>query len=232
MEKTLDIIITGASGGIGTNLVDFFSSKGYNVFAMYNKHKPEFSNEITTFQADLTDYTQVKSAIKAYFSKKPSLDVLINSHAASYDAFISSMGSEKFMEVINTNLTGTFNIVKEVLPYMQKQGYGNIINIGSIVGETGGLGCSAYSASKAAIHNFTKSIARENARYNIISNTLELGYFNVGLGLRIPKNVREKIELSVPLKKFGEVDQILHAVNFLVENPYMTGSELKLTGGL
>jgi len=231
MEKK-SIFITGASGGIGKHIVEFFESKDYNVFALYNNHKPDFSEKVEIYKTDLTSPSQVNSAVTEYFKNHDTLDVLIMSHALSKDGFITDVDAQDFRKVIDVNLIGSFNIVKEILPYMQKQNYGNIINIGSIVGETGGVGCSAYSASKAATHNLTQSIAKENSRYNIFANTLELGYINEGLGLRLPENVKSKIEHSIPLKKSGEITDVLEAIDFLTKTKYMTGSKLNLTGGL
>ena len=141
---------------------------------------------------------------------------------------------EDFENVIDVNLVGTFNITKNVIPYMMKQKYGKIINISSVVGVSGNAGQANYAASKAGIIGFTKSVAKELASRNILANCVAPGFIKTDMTDVLSDSVKESINSQIPLKKMGTAEEVANAVYFLgnEENTYITGQVLNVDGGM
>jgi 3-oxoacyl-[acyl-carrier protein] reductase len=208
------VLITGAKGGIGSLLASAFEARGYEV------HAP--GRECAVHQPwAIENYLSLSGLVK--------VDVLVNNAAITKDALISKMGDDEWGEVLRTNLTGAFNMIRAVIPKMKG---GNIVNVGSVVGERGAFGCANYAAAKAGLVGLTKSAAIECARSGTCVNLLSLGYFDAGMGSRLPPKIREAIEQTIPFKKFGDPQEAVNAALFLAEVRYMTGATLSVTGGL
>lgn len=227
------VLITGASGGIGQAIVSAFLKEGAKTGSVFFRNDPKISNESNiSLWADLRNMESAKEAVNRFIGAFGHIDILINGAAITANNFADKMSLEEWQSVLDSSLTSAFTITSCVLPHMKSRQSGRIINVGSIVGELGAIGCSGYVASKAALAGWTRALALENARHNILVNTLTLGYFNAGLGNTLTGKIREKITASIPLGKFGETDEIVRAIFYLSEVEYMTGASLKISGGM
>jgi acetoacetyl-CoA reductase/3-oxoacyl-[acyl-carrier protein] reductase len=222
-------IIIGASSGIGKYIFEYFSllSSGgiSNTVGTYNKNKVDKLSYV-----DVTNEQNIRKFI-AYIQLNPHI-ILINCAGINYNSFAHKTDLQKWKEVVDVNLIGLFNVIKEFLPIMRQNKYGRIINLSSVVPQIGVMGTSSYSASKSALWGMTKTIAKENAELGITINNLNLGYFDVGMTYNIPENIRENIKQTIPMKKFGHPDNILNAIHFLIHSDYITGTSIDINGGL
>ena len=139
---------------------------------------------------------------------------------------------DDWAQVINVNLNGTYYLIRSVLPIMREQNYGRIINLSSIVAQTGVMGTSAYAASKAGLNGMIKSIALENAQKGVTINNINLGYFKVGMINTVPVEMQEQIKSKIAVKEFGDPSNILNTINYIRESSYLNGACLDLNGGL
>ncbi|MGH2574986.1 MAG: SDR family oxidoreductase, partial [Ignavibacteria bacterium] len=144
------------------------------------------------------------------------------------------LGLDEWNRVLAVNLTGPFLCIKHSLPLMRKNNWGRIINISSVVAQTGVPGTSAYSASKAGIFGLTKSISKEVANKNITVNTIALGYFNEGMIAQVPEELKMQIKSAIPKSDFGDPIDIVNCIHFLIEDTssYVTGQTININGGL
>jgi len=225
------ILITGASRGIGKYLFEQFQESNEIVLGTYNSTYPG-KDKIRSFtKVDISDYSAVSNWIEEIKSKITKL-TLINCAGNNYNSFAHKANIDKWRQVINVNLVGTFNVIRSVLPIMREQEYGRIINFSSIVAQKGVPGTSAYAASKAALWGMTKSIAAENARKGITINNLNLGYFNIGMITEVPEEILTDIIKTIPSQKLGIPENIFNAVNFLINSDYANGTSIDINAGL
>ena len=225
------IIITGASRGIGSYLFNEFRLKGETVFGTYNSTTPNSEQLEYMAKVNIANSSNVKTwidSIKHSFEKT----VLINCAGITYNSFAHKADLESWSNVITTNLIGTFNVIREVLPVMREKGYGRIINMSSVVAQTFVPGTSAYAASKSGLWGLTKSIAAENAKKGITINNLNLGYFNLGMINDVPKEYQSKSKEKILAENFGEPENILSSVKYLINNDYINGTSIDVNGGL
>jgi 3-oxoacyl-[acyl-carrier protein] reductase len=185
-------------------------------------------------QADVTQAVQVESMVRTVVDRFGRVDVLVNNAGVSRDAMSWKLGEDQWAEVLGVNLTGAFLCAKAVLPVMREQQWGRIINISSVVAQTGMPGTVAYAASKAGLVGMTKTLARETAHKGITVNCLALGYFRVGLIASLSPEVRDEILSQIPVGRLGEPEELVHAVRFLCDEraAYITGQVLNINGGL
>jgi len=224
------IIITGASGGIG-NFLSHELIKGDNVIGTYNKHKPKIKNNKIIFEkVDLLDSAQIQKFIKKYQKKFKDLK-LINCAAHKEDQLLVNTNLDKWNETINTNLTGSFLITKEILKLMVKNNFGRIFFLSSSEALKGAPGTSSYTASKAGIIGLSKVVSNEYAKFNITSNVLNLGAFDTGLYKKLNANIKKQILLSIPSKKLGTLKNISQCINFLIKSEFVNGSVIDINGG-
>lgn len=226
--RDLMIIVTGASGGIGQYILNYFIEKHWDVIGIYNKTNPvrHINNYI---QLDLTD----ESAIKKFAaSAKLSKIVLVNAAGVTFSAIAHKQSIQEFRNTFEVNSIGTFSLIKYLLPLMRNENFGRIINISSVVPQIGAPGNVAYAASKSALWGMSKVIAMENAEKGITSNCLNLGYCSLGMVDTIPADVLKKIIESIPQKKLCDPSNITNAIEFLIDSDYVTGSEIDINGGL
>jgi NAD(P)-dependent dehydrogenase (short-subunit alcohol dehydrogenase family) len=224
------IIITGITGGIGNYLFNSFIKSGERVIGTYHLNKPEGEQYAACVQLDITDNQQVESFAKTIVPEK---DItLINCAGISYNAFAHKADISEWTQVINVNLNGTFFLIRAILPIMRKENSGKIINLSSVVSQTGVSGTSAYAASKAGLNGMIKSIALENAQNNITINNINLGYFKVGMINTVPSEIQEKIKSKIAFNEFGDPVNILNTIQYIRQTHYLTGSSIDLNGGL
>jgi NAD(P)-dependent dehydrogenase (short-subunit alcohol dehydrogenase family) len=224
------VIITGITGGIGNFLFHQFSATGEQVAGTYHLSKPEGKLFEHTHALDITDFSQTEQFIQSL--KGAQQITLVNCAGVSANAFAHKSDPGEWAQVVNVNLTGTYNMIRAALPVMREQNFGRIINLSSIVAQTGVMGTSAYAASKAGLNGMIKSIALENAQKGITINNINLGYFSVGMINTVPKEVQDKIKEKIAVKEFGDPQNIFSTIQYIRNTPYLNGSCLDLNGGL
>lgn len=224
-------IITGVSGSIGSLLFEHYSESGEPTFGTYNRNIPDLGSEDKIFQVDISDYGQVHDFVMQIESELEHI-CLINCASMVYDSFAHKSDPARWKEVIDTNLTGTYHLIRILLPYMRKNNFGRIVNLSSVVAQIGAIGTTAYAASKAGLWGLTKSLAVENAKKNILINSLNLGYMDTGMTDRIPEDLQAGIRGKIPLGEFGSSREIIQAIDYLVASDYVTGTSIDINGGL
>jgi NAD(P)-dependent dehydrogenase (short-subunit alcohol dehydrogenase family) len=225
------ILITGITGGIGNFLFHKFKAANEPVIGTFYLNKPQGDIYKNTFQLNITDYNQVEQFINSIKSELKDI-TLINCAGVSNNSFTHKADVKEWTEVINVNLTGTFHLIRATLPVMREQNFGRIINLSSIVAQSGVIGTSAYAASKAGLNGMIKSVALGNAQKGITINNINLGYFNVGMINTVPQEIQEKIKSKIAYNSFGEPENIFNTVQYIRQTPYLTGSCIDLNGGL
>ncbi len=224
------IIITGASRGIGKYLLHTFIQNESNIIGIYHETKPEkYLNKY--YKADVVSYLQIESLFKGLIERLEGIN-LINCAGITYNAFMHKSDPDIWRKVIETNLIGTFNVIRVLLPIMRKQKYGRIINFSSVVGLKPTPGVSAYAASKAALWGLTKSVASENATLNVTINNINLGYSELGMIGSVPEQFKNNIISQIPTGRLCTPQNIFNTVNYLINTSYITGTSIDLNGGL
>lgn len=186
------------------------------------------------FTIDMADEESIKSGAKAALGKLGSIDILVNNAGMTKDTLLLRMKRADWDAVIATNLTGTFLLTQALVSSMLKARWGRIINISSVVGETGQAGQANYAASKAGLIGFTKSLARELASRGITSNAVAPGYIETAMTAVLDETQREAMLAQIPLARAGADQDIANAVRFLAsdEAAYITGHVLDVNGGM
>ncbi len=227
----MKILIAGASGGIGKFLAEKFCNKGFQVYGTYNSHPPMKDLAYKMTKVDVNKESDIESWINNVANSSDRL-CLIYSAGINYNCFSHKAEMNKWIEVIKVNLIGAQFVLKHILHIMRKNKFGRIILFSSVVPQIGVAGTSAYSASKAGLWGLCKAVASENATYGITINTINLGYFNIGMIKDVPPEYLDKIVDTIPMKKLGYPENILRTVEYLIANDYITGSQINLNGGL
>ena len=238
--KNKNIIITGATGGIGNSIIKRLSESGANIMASGTKLeklellKSKFKN-IKTLDFDISKSEKIEDFIeKATMELGGKLDCLINNAGITQDNLAIRMNLDEWKKVIDTNLTSTFLMSKFAIKKMLKNKFGKIINITSVVGHTGNLGQSNYTASKAGIIAMSKSLAIEYAKKNININCISPGFIKTAMTDKLDEKFKEIIFSKIPSARLGEPEDIANAVLFLASNQsdYINGETLHVNGGM
>ena len=244
MEDRKVVLITGGTRGIGKSVAERFAKEGYNLVLNYvsentdiesikNNFK-EYGNEVLILKADVSKFDECENLVKETISKFGKIDVLVNNAGITKDGLIAMMKEEAFDRVIDINLKGTFNMTRNVVPYMMKKRCGNIVNISSVAGVAGNAGQSNYAASKAGIIGFTKSLAKELSARNIRVNAVAPGFIDTDMTSVLTDKVKENIYAQIPLKRMGDTKEVANVVYFLSndESSYITGQVINVDGGM
>jgi 3-oxoacyl-[acyl-carrier protein] reductase len=237
-------IVTGGSRGIGRAIVRELSSRGTNVAFSFTKNR-EMADElvgelqhsdrrVVGYQADVTDFAAAEEMVKTVKSELGSIDYLVNNAGITRDKLIMMMSQEDWDAVIDTNLSGVFNVTKHAVSVMVRQRRGAILNIASISGVVGMAGQTNYSASKAGIIGFTKALAKEVGRRNITVNALALGLIETDMTASLPEEYKQKMLDQIPLGRYGSVEEVARVAAFLLSDDarYITGQVIQADGGL
>jgi NAD(P)-dependent dehydrogenase (short-subunit alcohol dehydrogenase family) len=225
------IIITGASRGVGNYLLNSYLQESESqVIGTYCNSKPTVNTEVFE-KIDVTNMDEINDFIQRRASDLKDI-TLINCAGISYNAFTHKSDPDKWKRVVETNLFGTYNFIRALLPLMREQKFGRIINFSSVVAIKPTPGVSAYAASKSALWGLSKSIAIENAIFNISVNNINLGYSELGMIETVPEEFKKQIVAQIPAGILCEPKDILSTVNYLRSTRYITGSSIDLTGGL
>ena len=237
--KNKKVIITGATGGIGKSLVKKFLDSGSTVLATGTKEeklnslKKEFNNlEVEKF--NLSDHKNIEEFIETGSNKLGGLDILINNAGITLDSLTIRLTEENWKKVLDINLTSTFLMCKFAIKKMIKNKSGKIINITSIVGHTGNFGQANYSASKAGIVAFSKSLALEYAKKNININCVSPGFIKTEMTDKIPEEIKKMLISKIPSGDLGTGEDVSNCVAFLASDManYINGETIHVNGGM
>jgi len=239
MKKTRTAFVTGGSKGIGRAVVEKLASSLKHVAFTYNSDLAgaelvahSFKN-VSFYQCDLRDRDQIAEVTQAVNDKLGRVDILVNNAACDIDAIFSKMTQQAWDDVIDVNLRALYDLTISFVVPMSENGWGRIINLTSIAGFTGAFGKSNYSASKAGVIGFTKSLALELAAKGVTVNAIAPGAIETDMLLRIPEKYRTQIMENIPAKRFGQPEEVADLVEFLVGDraSYITGQSIHINGG-
>lgn len=237
-------LVTGGIGGLGTAIARTLDNH-YHVYANYlpaleaqakrwqaEQHKAGFKIDIIA--ADVSDTTSCDTMATELLDKHDCIDVLVNNAGITRDATLKNMDAKAWQAVIDTNLSSLFYVTKPLLNAMVAKGFGRIVNISSVNAQRGQFGQTNYSAAKAGVHGFTKSLAHEVAAKGVTVNTVSPGFIDTEMVSAIPDEQRANIIAAIPVGRVGNASDIARAVEFLVadEASYITGTELSVNGGI
>lgn len=237
-------LITGATRGIGKAIAIRLANAGFDIALNYRKENDDLTNtkleiekagvDCLPVQGDISSFEDCERIAKEIFDKFGKIDVLVNNAGITKDMLLMRMKPEDFSSVVDVNLIGTFNMTRNVVPYMVKARSGKIVNISSVVGIEGNAGQANYAASKAGIIGFTKSLARELGSRNILVNAVAPGFIETDMTAVLSDSVRDEIAKKISLRRMGSAEDVAGVVEFLCgeASSYVTGIVIPVTGGL
>jgi NAD(P)-dependent dehydrogenase (short-subunit alcohol dehydrogenase family) len=211
------IIVFGGTGGLGIKLIPFLEKK-YEVVSIGSK------------DVDVTSFTSVKN-----FFDSNEYDIVLNLSGKKYDVFLSKINEtdqEEIEKMIDVNIKGNINIISTCLPKMIEKKYGRIISISSIFSELNVPKNSIYCASKAFVDRLVSSANKENIKYGVTCNTIQLGYWDGGMCYKVEEKYQEMAKEKIGLKRWGTIKELYNTIDFIIENEYVCGTNLKIDGGL
>jgi acetoacetyl-CoA reductase len=240
-EKKI-VLITGATGGLGTAMCKKLYDDGYIVVANYRneeKAKEWQANlkkegyDIAIYYADVADFDSCGKMIQQIADDIGHVGVLVNNAGITKDGAFRKMSYENWKAVISTNLDSVFNCTRHVINYMIENGFGRIINISSVNGQRGQFGQSNYSAAKAGMHGFTKTLAMEVANKGVTVNTISPGYIGTDMVMAVKEEIRNQIIAQIPVGRLGGTEEVAYLVSFLASEhaSFITGANLSINGG-
>ena len=235
-----NVFITGSSRGIGLAIAHKFASLGANVVLnsrgeiseeLLAEFKP-YGVKVLAISGDVSDFADAKRMVDQAIEELGSVDVLVNNAGITQDTLMLKMTEEDFEKVLKVNLTGAFNMTQSVLKPMIKAREGAIINMSSVVGLMGNIGQANYAASKAGLIGFTKSVAREVANRNVRVNAIAPGMIESDMTAVLSDKVKDAMLVQIPMKQFGQAEQVAEVTAFLASQDYLTGQVIAIDGGL
>lgn len=240
MLKGKTAVITGAAKGIGRATAIRFAKEGCNIVLNYRSNVSDeliaeiegYGVECMPFKADVSKFDEAEMLIKEAKKKFGSVDVLVNNAGITRDMLIMRMSENEFDSVISTNLKGAFNTIRFASNIMLKQRTGAIINMSSVVGLIGNAGQANYAASKAGVIGLTKATAKELAARGVTCNAIAPGFIETDMTEVLSDEVKNQMLASIPLKRFGNADEVAEVCVFLAKNRYITGQVINVDGGM
>ena len=238
--KNINIILTGATGGLGSSILEILNNVNANIIASgtnvikLEKLKEKF-NKVEFKKFDISNHSEIEKFIEEcndFFENK--IDVLINNAGITSDNLAIRMKDEEWNKVININLTSSFLLSKYAIKKMLKNKRGKIINITSVVGHTGNIGQSNYAASKSGLIGMSKSLAQEYGKKNININCISPGFIKSEMTDKISEDYKQILQSKISLERFGLPEDVANAVVFLSSNlsNYITGETIHVNGGM
>lgn len=235
------IVVTGGSKGIGAAIVRLLANEGYKVVLNYNQSKEAAENierelknqgkEIDIFKADVSKREEARDLIKFAIEKYKKVDVLINNAGIAQEKLFTEITDEDWNKMIQTNLNSVFYCTQEAVPYMIARQEGNIINISSIWGVTGGSCEVHYSVAKAGIDGMTKALAKELGPSHIRVNSIAPGAIDTDMNKNVTEEEWEELKQDIPLERIGRTIDIAKCAKWLIEDEYTTGQVISINGG-
>ena len=237
--KNKKIIITGATGGIGGSLIKKFISLNGDVLGTGTKNEKlnlleKEHSGLKVKKFDISNHSKIEEFIENASNELGGLDILVNNAGVNVDNLSLRMKDDEWKKVIDVNLTSTFLLSKYAIKKMLKNKFGRIVNITSIVGHSGNLGQSNYSASKAGIIGMSKSLAIEYAKKNITVNCVSPGFIVSDMTNNLPEKVKDQLTSRIPMARLGNGDDVSNCVAFLSSETtsYVTGETIHVNGGM
>lgn len=231
-------VVTGGTRGIGEAISLRLDRAGYQVVATYCSNDEAASafhkqTHIPVYSFDVSNFDDCSDGVERIRREVGEIEVLVNNAGIVRDATMHKMDITQWEQVLRTNLTSCFNMSRNVIEGMRDRKFGRIINISSVNGQMGQYGQTNYSATKAGIFGFTKSLALEGAGFGITVNTVASGYVATDMVRSVPEKILEKIIARIPVGRLAEPDEVARCVEFLAadESAYITGSTLSINGG-
>lgn len=235
-------VVTGASRGIGRACALELAKHGANVVVNYTSNKDAADSaaketeahgvKALVVQADVSKADQAKALIEAAEKEFGKVDILVNNAGINRDRTVQRMSVEEWDSVIETDLSSMFYCTNAVVGGMRDRNYGRIINMSSIIGQMGNLGQSNYAAAKAGMIAFTKSAAKELARFNVTVNAVCPGFVETDMVMALSDEVKANLIAQIPLGRFGTAEDVAATVRFLcTEGGFYTGAQMSLNGG-
>jgi len=237
-------LVTGSARGIGKTIVERFAAEGAVVVLSDVTNEAAAAETLAAIVGgggkgmvemfDVGDAAQVEAAVQRILAEQGRIDILVNNAGITRDNLLMRLSEEDFDAVLRTNLKGTFLLTKAVSRSMMKQRSGRIVNLSSVVGQMGNAGQSNYSAAKAGIIGFTKSMARELASRGVTVNAIAPGFIMTAMTAALPENVRKGFLDQIPMGKFGTPEDVAELAVFLASDgaSYVTGQVIGINGGL
>ena len=237
-------IVTGGIGGLGTEICRQLAQAGRQVIAVDLPARGErlhaFQHELADLNGavrfepvDVSQFESCVSLVERVQQQHGSIDVLVNAAGITRDTSLRKMTPQQWHELMRVNLDGVFNMCRNVVEGMSERGFGRIVNLSSVNGQTGQFGQTNYSAAKAGVHGFGMALARETARKGVTVNTVSPGYCDTALVAAVPQEIRAQIISDIPVGRLGSPGDIARAVTFLTADDagYITGANLPVNGG-
>ena len=237
-------LVTGGTGGIGTNICRQLCKDGYTVVANYVAFEEEKAqawlvaeraagNDVHIAEADVSSFDACVAMMAKIKAEVGTVAVLVNNAGITKDGMFKKMPLENWMAVLNINLNSVFNVTRQVVDDMLAAGWGRIINISSINGQKGQFGQTNYSAAKAGMHGFTKALAQETAAKGITVNTISPGYIGTDMVMAIKQEIRDQIVAGIPVGRLGKPEEIAKLVSYLASDDaaFITGANIAINGG-
>jgi 3-oxoacyl-[acyl-carrier protein] reductase len=237
-------LITGASRGIGRETAIRLAALGHRVAVNYNSHPEDADEVVSTIKkaggeafavgANVADRAAVQKMVDVVQQKWGPVEILVNNAGIIADSLLMRMRDEDFDRVLDTNLKGTYYCTRLIVPGMVKNRWGRIVNVSSVVGLRGNAGQTNYSASKAAVHGFTMSLAKELAGRSITVNAVAPGYVTTATTDVLSEKLKETVRSWIPMGRFGEPEEIAPMIVFLCSEDarYITGDVIRVDGGM
>ena len=237
-------LITGGMGGLGETVSTKMADAGYQVVVTYspsNKTADKWVGEMKpkgydfkAYPCDVADFDSAKSCVAKIHAEVGQVDILVNNAGITKDMTFRKMAKADWDAVMRTNLDSVFNMTKQVYDGMMDRGWGRIINVSSVNGSKGAFGQTNYSAAKAGMHGFTKSLSLESARKGVTVNTISPGYIGTKMVMAIPKEVLDsKILPQIPIARLGKPEEVAGLIIYLCseEAAFVTGANIAINGG-
>lgn len=236
------VLVTGATGGLGTAMCEALFKEGYRVLANFRskdkadrwKMMMDSKNiKVDLFYGEVSDYASVETMLKEIEEKVGPVDVLVNNAGITRDTAFRKMSYEQWRDVLSSNLDSVFNCTRNVINGMIDRNFGRIINISSVNGQRGQFGQANYSAAKAGMHGFTKTLAMEVARKGVTVNTISPGYIGTDMVMAVKEEIRNQIVEQIPMGRLGGTEEVAHLVCFLASDQasFITGANYSINGG-
>ncbi len=237
-------LVTGGIGGIGTEICRHLARSGKRVvaadLATRKERVDEFLGEVAESGAniafeplDVSDHDSCAAALARIDAKHGPISILVNAAGITRDTSLRKMSEQQWSDVITVNLDGVFNTCRAVIDGMTERGFGRIVNISSVNGQTGQFGQTNYCAAKAGMHGFTMALAREVAKKGVTVNSVSPGYCETALVMAVPEAVRNQIVANIPVGRLGQPSEIARVVDFLCadDSGFITGANIPVNGG-
>jgi len=244
MHENRVALVTGGTRGIGAAIIETLALDGVRVAAGYSSNRDAADamaarlaatgHTVSLHRGNVGKPEDCERVVSEVIGQHDHVDYLINNAGITVDKTVRNMTVEDWHAVLRVNLSGAFYMSKAVLEHMIGRGFGRIVNISSIIGETGNVGQANYAASKSGLFGLTKSLALETARRGITVNCVAPGFIDTEMVAAIPKDALERVVADIPMRRLGRPEEIAHAVRFLLQDEaaYITGSVISVNGGM